>query len=164
MVPSARHPILTLRRSETEAVCRAVGLEPVVDPSNRDPRFRRNRVRHELLPLMSDIADRDPVPLLTRTAELGRAMQDDLDRLADELDPTDTAALASAAPQVARASLRRWLADDRGHPPSLAEIERVMAVVRHDVVACELAGGRRVARRHGLLRVEPSAGAPPPAD
>lgn len=164
MVPGARHPLLALRRSETEAVCRTIGLEPVVDPSNRDPRFRRNRVRHELLPLMADIGERDPVPLLTRTAELARAMQDDLDRLADELDPTDTAALVQASPQVARAALRRWLADDRGHPPSSAEIERVMAVVRHEVVACELAGARRVARRHGILRVEASADPSPPAE
>ncbi|MEL6983605.1 MAG: tRNA lysidine(34) synthetase TilS [Actinomycetota bacterium] len=156
MVSGHRHPMLALRRAETEAVCRAVGLEPVVDPSNQDRRFRRNRVRHELLPLMNDIAERDPVPLLNRTSALARAMQDELDGLAAELDPTDTAALVAAPSQVARAALRRWLADDRGHPPSSAEIERVMAVVRHDVVACELAGARRVARRHGILRVEPS--------
>lgn len=156
MAPGPRHPILALRRAETEALCQAVGLEPVVDPSNRDPRFRRNRVRHELLPLMADIGRRDPVPLLDRTAALARAMQGDLDALAAELDPTDTAALRDAAPQVARAALRRWLigADDRGHPPSSAEIERVMAVVRHEVVACELAGGRRVARRGGVLRID----------
>ncbi len=151
-----RHPILALRRHETEALCRAVGLEPVVDPSNRDPRFRRNRVRHELLPLMADIAERDPVPLLGRTADLARAMQTDVDGLAADLDPTDTAALRQAKPQLARAALRRWLAeaDDRGHPPSAAEIERVMAVVRHEVVACELAGGHRVARSDGVLRLE----------
>ncbi len=156
MTAGPRHPILALRRHETEALCRAVGLEPIVDPSNRDPRFRRNRVRHELLPLMTDIAERDPVPLLGRTADLARAMQAALDDLAAELDPTDTAALQLAKPQVARAALRRWLAeaDDRGHPPSAAEIERVMAVVRHEVVACELAGGRRVARSDGILRLE----------
>ncbi len=156
MTAGPRHPILALRRHETEALCLAVGLEPVVDPSNRDPRFRRNRVRHELLPLMADIAERDPVPLLGRTADLARAMQGDLDGLAADLDPTDTAALRRARPQLARAALRRWLAeaDDRGHPPSAAEIERVMAVVRHEVVACELAGGHRVARSDGVLRLE----------
>ena len=154
MAPGPRHPLLALRRSETEAVCRAAGLEPIVDPSNRDPRFRRNRVRHELLPLMADIGERDPVPLLTRTAALARAVQADLDDLAADLDPTDTAALSGAPPQVARAALRRWLVDDRGHPPSSAEVERVMAVVRHEVVACEVTGGRRVARRHGVLRLE----------
>lgn len=157
MVPGPRHPLLALRRAETEALCRAAGLEPVDDPTNRDPRFRRNRVRHELLPLMADIAERDPVPLLARTAELARSMQADLDRLAAGLDPTDSRALAAAPPSVATAALRRWLVDDRGHPPSAAEVDRVMAVVRHEAVACELSGHRRVARRGGILRVESTA-------
>lgn len=157
MVPGPRHPLLALRRAETEALCRALGLDPVDDPSNRDPRFRRNRVRHELLPLMADIADRDPVPLLARTADLARSLQADLDHLAAGLDPTDTRALAAAPVGVATAALRRWLVDDRGHPPSAAELDRVLAVVRHEAVACELAGHRRVARRDGILRVESTA-------
>ena len=146
--------ILALRRHETEALCRALALESVVDPTNTDPRFRRNRVRHELLPLMADIAERDPVPLLDRTAELARAVRRDIDELAITVDPTDTAALAALPPTVAHAALRRWLVDDLGHPPSQAEVARVMTVVRREAVACELSGRRRVARRHGVLRIE----------
>ncbi|MEM9561314.1 MAG: tRNA lysidine(34) synthetase TilS [Actinomycetota bacterium] len=154
MAPGPRHPILGLRRSETEALCRAVGLDPVADPSNRDPRFRRNRVRNELLPLIGDIADRDPVPLLARTAALARAVRDHVDGEAADLDPTDTATLAQAPLPVAQAALRRWLADERGHPPSAAELDRVMAVVDHEVVACQISGGRRIARSRGRLRIE----------
>ena len=43
---------------------------PVVDPSNGDPRFRRNRVRAEVLPLLSEVAGRDLVPVLARQAAL----------------------------------------------------------------------------------------------
>ena len=154
MAPGPIHPLLGLRRRETVELCRALGLQPIDDPSNRDPRFRRNRIRHELLPLLADIAERDPVPLLARTAAVARATQADLDQLADQLDPTDSKALTAAPPQVARAALRRWLRDDRGHPPSAAELERVMAVVTHQVVACELSGGRRLARTGGRLRLE----------
>src|SRR6478672_3314721 len=50
-----RRPLLALRRSEPRALCDAVDLVPVDDPSNADPRFVRNRVRHELLPLLTDI-------------------------------------------------------------------------------------------------------------
>ncbi|MGH9046056.1 MAG: tRNA lysidine(34) synthetase TilS, partial [Acidimicrobiales bacterium] len=64
MVPGPRHPILALRRHETESLCATMGFEPVRDPSNDDPRFLRNRVRHELLPLCAAIARRDPVPVL----------------------------------------------------------------------------------------------------
>lgn len=45
-------PLLGLSRAETVAYCAAVGVEPRSDPTNSDRRYRRNRVRHDLLPLM----------------------------------------------------------------------------------------------------------------
>ncbi len=156
MAPGWVHPILSLRRRDTEALCDALGLDPVRDPSNLDPRFVRNRVRNELLPLMADISGRDPAPLLNRTSARAREVQQGIAGLAAELDPTDTRALAAKPPLVAHEALRRWLLDDRGHPPSLAELDRVMAVVRHEVVACELSGGRRISRHDGRLAVEQS--------
>jgi len=38
-------PLLGWRRSELKAICKAVSLEPVVDPSNSDDQFERVRVR-----------------------------------------------------------------------------------------------------------------------
>ena len=67
-----RHPILHVRRAETTELCRHLGLVPIVDPSNDDRRFGRNRVRHEVLPLLTTIAGRDVVNLLVRKAELAR--------------------------------------------------------------------------------------------
>ncbi len=154
MRPGPPHPLLALRRAETVALCRHLSLEPVSDPSNDDPRFVRNRIRHEVLPLLADVSGRDPVPLLARTADHTRAVVDDLDTLAAALDPTDCRALRAAAPSVAGAALRRWLRNERGHPPSTAEFDRVLAVVRNEAVAAELAGGRRVSRSGGRLRLE----------
>lgn len=158
MVPGPRHPLLDIRRAETVALCDSLGLQPVSDPSNDDPRFVRNRVRHEILPLLADISQRDPVPILTRTAEHARAVVTDLDRLAADLDPTDTRLMQQQPPTVASAALRRWLRDDLGHPPSTDELDRVLAVVRHDVLACELTGGRRISRTDGFLRLEVPTG------
>ncbi len=154
MAPGARHPILDLRRAETMALCDELGLDVVVDSSNSDPRFVRNRIRAEVLPLLSDISNRDVVPLLARTADHARSERDDLDRLTVSVDPTDTRALQQLPVSLANHVLRRWLVDEHGHPPSSAELARVMAVVRHEVVACELPGRRRVARTDGQLRIE----------
>ena len=56
----AARPILALRRSrDRRALCAQLGLERRRGSDNDDPRFRRNRVRHELLPLLDDVADRD---------------------------------------------------------------------------------------------------------
>ncbi|HYA00121.1 MAG TPA: tRNA lysidine(34) synthetase TilS [Candidatus Binatia bacterium] len=48
-------PLLHVWREETVAYCAALGLEPLDDPSNRDPRFLRSRVRHELLPALEAV-------------------------------------------------------------------------------------------------------------
>jgi tRNA(Ile)-lysidine synthase len=152
--PGVRHPILGLRRRETAALCRAAGLTPVADPSNDDPAHRRNRVRHELLPLLDAIAERDVVPVLARQARLLREEAALLDALAAALDPTDAVALAAAPVPLARRALRRWLAAGREHPPGSAAVERVLAVARGDVRAAEVDGGRRVARTGQRLRIE----------
>jgi tRNA(Ile)-lysidine synthase len=155
-----RRPIRRLRGSETLALCVEVGLEPVDDPSNADPAFRRNRVRHELLPLLDAIAGRDVVPVLARQADLVRADVALLDDLAAALDPADARALAAAPPALAQRAVRRWLrasgpGGDEHHPPDAATVERVLTVARGDAVACELPGGWRVARTRGRLRLEP---------
>jgi tRNA(Ile)-lysidine synthase len=148
----ARRPLRHLRRAETHALCAELGLEPVHDPTNDLPVHRRNRVRHELLPLLDAIAERDVVPVLARQAELLRADAVLLDELAEALDPTDAAALAAAPPALARRAVRRWLrAGAEQHPPDRATVERVLAVARGSAVACEVAGGRTVRRSRGLL-------------
>lgn len=48
-------PLLRVWRQATLDYCAALGLEPVDDPSNRDPRFLRSRVRHELLPALEGV-------------------------------------------------------------------------------------------------------------
>jgi tRNA(Ile)-lysidine synthase len=107
MQPGPSHPILGLRRAETEALCADLGIEPVRDESNDALHVWRNRVRHELLPLADDIAARDVTPILNRTADLLRDDDRFLDTLAAQLDPADARAIAAADPVLARRALRR---------------------------------------------------------
>lgn len=159
MEPGGRHPLLGIRRADTVALCAALGLEPVEDPSNNDPRFVRNRVRHELLPLMADISDRDVVPLLTRTADIARSARDELDRAAASIDPTSAADVVAAPVALATVALRRWLTTSDGYAPSAAEVERVLGVAAGDAVGCQLSRGRTVRRTEGILRIEPELAA-----
>ena len=48
-------PLLGITHSETVAYCAQHALIPLEDASNRDPRFLRNRIRHELLPLLESL-------------------------------------------------------------------------------------------------------------
>jgi tRNA(Ile)-lysidine synthase len=124
-------------------------------PSNDDPSHRRNRVRHEVLPLLDDVAERDVVAVLVRQAALLRDEADLLDGLAAGADPADGRALAGMAPALARRVVRRLLAAD--HPPAAAAVERVLAVARNEAAGCEVDGGRRVRRSAGRLRLEGGA-------
>lgn len=45
-------PLLDLTHAETLAYCAARGWQPREDATNRDLRYTRNRIRHELLPLI----------------------------------------------------------------------------------------------------------------
>jgi len=152
MGPAPTRPLLQLRRHETAAVCAHLGLVPIQDPSNHDPRFVRNRVRHELLPLLDDIAGRDTVPLLVRTATLVSEDLAILESAGAAIDPTDARAVAAATPAVARRALRRWLAVE-GYPPDAASVSRVLEVANGERRACELPGGRRVERHRQRLRI-----------
>ena len=155
-IDPTRRPLLALRRRETQELCEHLGLEPVQDPSNLDPAHRRNRVRHELLPLLCDIADRDVVPIIARSASLMGGIRDLLDELAAAIDPTDAKAMADAPEPLAQMALRRWIQreTDSEHPPDAAAIERVLAVIRNQARSTEIGGGWRVTRSSQRLGLE----------
>jgi tRNA(Ile)-lysidine synthase len=75
-------PLLEVRRQALRDVLQAAGLAWVEDPSNRDPKFLRNRIRHELLPLLAASYHADVVPALAATARLAREALDALERSA----------------------------------------------------------------------------------
>ncbi len=159
MRPGPRRPILALRRADTEVLCASLGLELVRDPSNVDPRHLRNRVRHELRPMLDELARRDLVPVLTRQADLVRDESDLLDHLATALDPSDAKALAAAPVALARRAVRRWLTEE--HPPDAATVERVLDVARGAARATDVGSGRRVERHQQRLSLVPAG--PPSA-
>lgn len=152
MTPGTTHPLLRLRRTDTEAVCDTLGIDPVHDRSNQHPDVWRNRIRAAVLPLLDDIAGRDVVPILARTADILRDEAAFLDELAAEIDPTDARAVSAAPPVLARRTLRHWLLE-HGYPPDAASIDRVLEVADGSAIACELPGGRRVERSEQRLRI-----------
>lgn len=50
--PSLLRPLLTTPRTDLEQYCQQHQLTPIQDESNLDTQFQRNRIRHELLPLL----------------------------------------------------------------------------------------------------------------
>jgi len=151
MQPTSQRPLLQLRRNETVALCNALGISVFNDPSNDDERFQRNRIRHEVLPLLESLAKRDLVPVLTRQADLLRDDDDLLNELASALDPTDALALTNAPIALSRRAIRSWLTNPL--VPNSATVERVLAVARGNTLACDIGLGRQVRRSQQRLRI-----------
>lgn len=70
------HPLLCLGRSEIEAYCRERNIHPRHDSSNDEVEFRRNRVRHELMPLLQSRFNPALTDTLCRTADILSEGQD----------------------------------------------------------------------------------------
>jgi tRNA(Ile)-lysidine synthase len=127
-----RRPFLTLRRADTERICRAHGLDWWTDPHNSDPAFRRSRVRSELMPLLEDVLGGGVAEALARTADQVRADTAHLDRLARELGDVRDVAVLSALPPALRSRALRRAALAAGADPAalsaghLAELDRLV--------------------------------------
>jgi tRNA(Ile)-lysidine synthase len=163
MVDDPTKPLVKVRRSDLAEVVVDAKLEARHDETNDDLSFRRNRVRHQLLPLMCEIAERDVVPILARQADV---LYEDRSWL-NLVGGADVALLLG---DVDCRELRTWplarrrhwlraklcVVDelDEVHPPSAAELERVERVIAGHVVATELQGGRRLSRRAQRLALE----------
>ena len=70
------HPFLCLTHAEIETYCREQRLQPRQDDSNSDVEFRRNRVRHELLPFLKRRFSGAVTDTLCRTADILAEEQD----------------------------------------------------------------------------------------
>jgi len=163
MVNDWTKPLRDLRRSSLHDFVGSTPYLALHDETNDSPAFRRNRVRHELIGLLDDVAGRDVVPILARQAALLHDERTWLDELARDdqamsLDDADCRLLRTWP----RARLRRWLRvqlrgvdqGDGSHPPSASEVERAIDVVSGESVATELSGGRRLSRRDQHLTLE----------
>ena len=156
MAPATK-PMLGVRRHEVRAMVAAAGVPTLLDPSNLDLSMRRNLVRARILPELSRVAARDLMPVLARQAEIARDVASYLDEVATAAvpDARDVEALRRAPAVLRRRRLRDLArAGDGEHPPSAAEVDRMEAVVLGEVVATELSGGRRLARRRGRLTLD----------
>ncbi|MBF0215182.1 MAG: tRNA lysidine(34) synthetase TilS, partial [Magnetococcales bacterium] len=83
-------PLLNFRHQELIQWLQWRQLEWREDPSNRNPGFRRNRLRHDALPMLAQVARIDPVPALALSArhlfQARTALEWCLERLWPELD------------------------------------------------------------------------------
>ncbi len=100
-------PLIRVTRSEIENYLAAAGLDYVIDRSNIDPKFIRNKIRHQLLPLLTSSYNPKLIETLNRLADIMRSeeqwIKDTIQRMfKDALVSSEPEALALSVPALNR--------------------------------------------------------------
>lgn len=157
-------PLLGVTREQTTAYCAERGLPWRDDPTNLEPAFARNRVRHGLAAALAEVHPAAARNVL-RTAELLRDEAAVLDELVDaEIGGSaedgrgtiELRRLAELPPALRRLVVQR-LADraaGRPVPGAARHADEVAALRRAGTAMLDLGGGVRAIAERGVLRAE----------
>ena len=159
-------PLLGVTRENLLEYARAHGLAWVEDESNRDPRYRRNALRHQVMPLFAR-----HFPGSSASLARAAALQADTAGLLDDLaridaqraidgDRLDCAVLAGLSVSRAR-NLLRYFIEQQQHPmPSarrLGEALHQLLDARPDARICMRLGEADLHRYRGGAYLAPAA-------
>ncbi len=153
-------PLLEVSREEIEAYCRENGLSFVTDSSNLSDSFARNRLRHQVIPLLESFNPRF-IQTAGQTAALLCADRDHLAAEARELleragNPWGLeAAVLSSAPEALRSRALKLFLEEAGcrlERKHLALAERVL----QEGGGADLPGGVSLGRSQGVFWALPT--------
>lgn len=154
-------PLLGQRKEPLRAYLRDLGQDWREDASNAEPFAIRNRLRHELLPLMNQIAARDVTPCLMRQALAWQDMEEVQQWALEQarvLDPRGRLHVPTVrALPVAMQMLVLHDYLQRQQIPEMSRdlLERCVALLQPEAAAVvNLPGGKFLRRRQARLWIE----------
>ncbi len=160
-------PLLGVSRSEVEAYAASRQIAFRVDASNASERYRRNRIRHHLLPLLAKEYNPRIVESLASLAVLVREDEEALTaqaasvvaaggKHADSTVSLSVAALRATPPAVARRTFQAafGLASRGGHWLTRRHVEALRRLLTRDAVV-RLPGGLVGGRNPAEIRIGP---------
>ncbi len=111
-------PMLAVTRADAERICEIAGWTPNDDPTNRDTTRLRSRIRHDVLPVLRDVAP----GVHSRVLETSRVMSgiaDMIETAAESRSPAPPSNFArehmrGVSPVVLAEMLRAWVRDAGG--------------------------------------------------
>jgi tRNA(Ile)-lysidine synthase len=151
-------PLLELDRAEIEDWLREHNIAWREDETNQDRSYARNRLRHEILPLLRDTFNPQLSEGLANLATLARDeerfWQGEVSRheLQDGILPVSE--IADAQPALARRLIRQAIARAKGDLRQIdfEHVERIRAMAEHDRIQIP---GLDVTRSHGEIFLAP---------
>ena len=155
---SILRPFLKVRRSEIDAFLKKGNHPYREDSSNTDPFATRNRLRHEALPLLADILQRDPVPGLLRAVDLTSDLEEIAQSQIDSLQITDPQGrihlptFRELSPSIQKKALHQYLSEHEIPEISAKLIESALNLLSPNAPSStNLPGGQRLRRKESRL-------------
>jgi tRNA(Ile)-lysidine synthase len=152
-------PLLGITREDLEEYLLERGGEYIIDESNLNPRFLRNRIRLDLMPLLAEEFNPEIVRLLARTADILREEDAYLNKIAaDKTEKAipagrrrtglDAGYLASLPRALARRVVRNFIRQETGNLRSVSfdDVEDVLLLQEFKE---KILGGDLALRREG---------------
>lgn len=143
-------PLLFCGKEEIEAYCRAEGISWREDSTNQEVRYTRNRLRHQVLPLLEQVHE-GSIRHLSETAELLATEEDFLEKEAEKAlweqkrdSGIDAAGLLKLHPALRRRVLRLALAEAGG----LRDVTRTHILQLEELLEKE--SGKSISLPHDL--------------
>lgn len=169
-IPSVRgniiRPLLTVTREETEAYCRENGLSYVTDSTNLEDEYTRNRVRHQVLPVLKEVNPSFEQSVLRLTQSLSQdekhLAQEAQEALLESRCPGgyDAASLAALPePLLARAVM--LAVQEQNARLEANHIEIALHLIRRGSGAVTVPGGLILWVKDGLLVLGDAPQSPP---
>jgi tRNA(Ile)-lysidine synthase len=148
-------PLLAVSRADTHRWCDEHTLRWREDTANEDPRFARARIRHEVMPVLREIAPQAERTIV-ETAELLRDEAEVLEAAAAEVS---LAELSAHPPALARIALRRAA----GQAISRRDADAILAMLgQGGTKSLDLPGGLRAIVEYGTVRFSRAREEEPP--
>ena len=170
LAPPLWRPLLGVRRAALRELLAGAGIPHREDETNADLSARRNRIRHELLPVLERVLGPGAVPALARAARLAADDEEVLEALAAAEEERvvqvrdagvvvlDRRALAPLPRALARRILRRCLEGNPADPfrPTASHLEALLRLARAEGpgTRLDLPRGWTARRQAGSLVLE----------
>ena len=146
-------PLVGLTETEIDQICVYFNLDLNVDETNFTDTYTRNRTRHELIPLMSDIAGRDVIGPINRTSDILAEESAFLDQIASNIDVTDCKTARTQPDVLLRRATKTWLETNVSRTNiSLKNVELVIEVIKGNTGGAQVCG-KNIRRTNNILYV-----------
>lgn len=163
-------PMLGVRRKDIDAFVAANKIAFREDATNAETKATRNRVRNDLLPMVSTALGQDAAPMLARLARIARREDDLLRRLSDTLaakvirddgNLEVTAEFKAAHEALQHRVLLAWLQKQGVTGLTNEVVEDAARLVTHrEPARINLPGGLQLRRKAGRLTIAQQQSAP----